>query len=106
MRLWNERVMECRQRVLRPSKVPVGMARPRHVERLGEREREREVLRLELVEDHPVVDAQDASPLPVAVVPELPSLLLDVSRADGADAPELLGEREVDRGLLMRRIDV
>src|ERR1700686_2623873 len=106
MRLRNERVMERRQRVLRPSKVPIGMARPRHVERLGEREREREILRLELVEDHAVVDAQDARPLPVAVVPELTSLLLDLRRTDGADAPELLGEREVDRGLLVRRIDV
>src|SRR6266487_3857612 len=106
MRLRNERVMEGRQRVLRPSKVPIGMARPRHIERFGERERERKFLRLELVENHPVVDAQDTGALPVAVVPELASLLLDAGRTDSADAPELLGEREVDRGLLMRRIDV
>src|SRR5712691_3319487 len=92
--------------MLGPSKVPIGMARPRDVERLGERKRERKFLRIELVEDHPVVDAQDASPLPVAVVPELASLLLDRGRADSTDAPELLGEREVDRGLLTRRIDV
>src|SRR2546429_2769909 len=106
MRLRNERVMERRQRVLRPSKVPIGMARPRHIERFGERERERKFLHLELVEDHAVVDAQDTGPLPVAVIPELASLLLDLRRADSTDAPELLGEREVDRGLLTRRIDV
>ena len=44
--------------------------------------------------------------LAVAGVPELAAALLDLRRVDGLDAPELLGEREVDRGLLVRRIEV
>ena len=62
--------------------------------------------RLELVEDQAVVDAEDPRRLAVAVVPELPAALLDLARVDRAHVPELLGEGEVDRRLLGRRIEV
>ena len=44
--------------------------------------------------------------LAVAAVPELSTALLDLGRVERLHAPELLGEREVDGGLLVRRIEI
>ena len=63
-------------------------------------------LGLELVEDQPVVDPQDPRRLSIAAIPQLPSALLDLARVDRAHAPEFPGEDEIDRGLLVRRIQI
>ena len=44
--------------------------------------------------------------LALRAIPELAAALFDLRRVHRLDAPELLGEREVDRGLLVRRVEV
>jgi thiol-disulfide isomerase/thioredoxin len=92
-------MVELRQRVLAPAEVPVGVAGPGDVEGLAQVEGEPAAFGLELVEDQAVVDAPDARRLAVAPVPELASAFFDAAGIDGAHAPELLGEGEIDRGL-------
>src|SRR6266536_6329219 len=89
-----------------PTEVPVRVAGPGNVERLREVDRDRDPLREELVEDEPVVDAEDPGRLAVPAIPELPAAFLDVHHGDGPDTPELLREREIDERLLGGGIDV
>ncbi len=66
---------------------------------------EGEAFALQLVEDHPVVDATDGYLAAVFFIDQMAAPLLDVTRADGADAQRAFHDREVAAGLLELGID-
>ncbi len=98
---------EVGQGHLAPRPVPVGVAAPGHVELVRPGERHPVGLLLQLVEDHPVVDAPDLEELARGAAAKQPAPFLhQLRRTDRLDAEELPGGDEVGDGLLMLGLEV
>src|SRR5579862_3003594 len=101
------RMVEKRQRVLRPGPKPVRVRRPFDVELVAEIKRKLHALALDLVEDDAIVDAFYANLASALVLSkELLSAHDQRRRTDGIDAEQYFARREVRISLLRGRIEI